>query len=90
MRARDLLNKLHDEPFQPFRVRLSNNTSIDVLDPTPSSSAPAAPSCRSRRCATAAPATTSSPAGAPSRLSHMVEFVDIDPPKPRPARKRAS
>jgi hypothetical protein len=33
MRARDLLNKLHDEPFQPFRVRLSNNSTIDVLDP---------------------------------------------------------
>ena len=33
MRARDLLNKLHDEPFQPFRARLSNNTTIDVPDP---------------------------------------------------------
>ena len=33
MRARDLLNKLHDEPFKPFRVRLTNNSVIDVLDP---------------------------------------------------------
>ncbi|HLL90306.1 MAG TPA: hypothetical protein VK324_13485 [Tepidisphaeraceae bacterium] len=29
----DLLNKLHDQPFQPFRVRLTNNSAIDVLDP---------------------------------------------------------
>ena len=28
----DLMAKLHDEPFKPFRVRLSNNNVIDVLD----------------------------------------------------------
>ena len=33
MTSRDLLNKLHDGPFQPFRVKLSNNTTLDVLDP---------------------------------------------------------
>ncbi|HSZ56980.1 MAG TPA: hypothetical protein VK797_15035 [Tepidisphaeraceae bacterium] len=33
MSPRDLMNKLHDEPFKPFRARLSNNTTIDVLDP---------------------------------------------------------
>jgi hypothetical protein len=33
MTDRDLLNKLHDQSFQPFRVRLSNNSTIDVLDP---------------------------------------------------------
>lgn len=33
MRARDLLNRLHDDLFQPFKVRLMNNTAIDVLDP---------------------------------------------------------
>ena len=32
MAPRDLLNKLHDEPFKPFRVRLSNGSAIDVLD----------------------------------------------------------
>ena len=26
------MNKLHDEPFKPFRVRLSNASTIDVLD----------------------------------------------------------
>jgi hypothetical protein len=29
----DLLKRLHDHPFKPFRVRLSNHTSIDVTDP---------------------------------------------------------
>jgi hypothetical protein len=33
MSPQDLFNKLHDEPFKPFRVRLSNNTTIDVLEP---------------------------------------------------------
>ena len=33
MSPRDLANKLHDEPFKPFRVRLSNASTIDVLDP---------------------------------------------------------
>jgi hypothetical protein len=30
MSPRDLLNRLHDEPFRPFRVRLTNNTTIDI------------------------------------------------------------
>jgi len=33
MSPEDLLNKLHDQPFRPFRARLSNNSTIDVLDP---------------------------------------------------------
>jgi hypothetical protein len=32
MAPQDLVNKLHDEPFKPFKVRLSNSTTIDVLD----------------------------------------------------------
>ena len=28
----DLLSKMHDQPFRPFRARLCNNTTIDVLD----------------------------------------------------------
>ena len=32
MSPRELSNKLHDEPFKPFRARLSNGTAIDVLD----------------------------------------------------------
>ena len=33
MAPQDLVNKLHDEPFKPFLVRLSNSNTIDVLDP---------------------------------------------------------
>ncbi len=32
MAPQDLFDKLHDEPFKPFRVRLSNASTIDVLD----------------------------------------------------------
>ena len=88
MRARDLLNKLHDEPFQPFRVRLTNNTTIDVLDPNtvmvgPSSAIMPLETLRDSsgyyivsRWRTVA-------------LAHMVELVDIEPPKTS-TRKRAS
>lgn len=31
MSSQDLYNRLHDQPFRPFRSRLSNST-IDVLD----------------------------------------------------------
>ena len=33
MSPQDLLNRLHDVPFKPFRVRLTNNTVIDITDP---------------------------------------------------------
>ena len=33
MSPQDLLNRLHDEPFRPFRVKLSNNTAIDIREP---------------------------------------------------------
>jgi len=33
MSPQDLYNKLNDHPFKPFRVRLSNNQTIDVLEP---------------------------------------------------------
>jgi hypothetical protein len=33
MTSQDLNNKLYDLPFQPFRVRLTNNTTIDILNP---------------------------------------------------------
>src|SRR5205814_8532805 len=29
----NLVNRLHDEPFKAFRIRLSNATAIDVLEP---------------------------------------------------------
>jgi hypothetical protein len=33
MSPNDLVSKLHDEPFKPFRVRLSNQSTVDILDP---------------------------------------------------------
>ena len=89
MTARGLLNKLHDQPFQPFRVRLSDNTTMDVLDPNtvvvgPSSAIMPMESVLGdhsyylvTRWRTVA-------------LAHMVEFVDIDPPKQSSKRRRAS
>ena len=88
MTAQDLLNKLHDRPFQPFRVKLSNNTTMDVLDPNTvvvglSSAIMPIETVRDdlgyylvTRWRTVA-------------LAHMVEFLDIDPPKSS-KRKKAS
>ena len=33
MTHHDLLRKLDDESFRPFRIRLVNNTAYDILDP---------------------------------------------------------
>jgi hypothetical protein len=80
MRVRDLLNKLHDKPFQPFRARLTNNSTIDVLDPNtvvvgPSSAIMPIETTRDSsgyydvaRWRTVA-------------LAHIIGFVDIDLPK---------
>ena len=76
MAPQDLVNKLHDEPFKPFRVRLSNASTIDVLD---AGSVIVGPTSAImpleyveddglrlvRRWKTVA-------------LSHMVEFIDLD------------
>ena len=88
MRAGDLLNRLYDEPFQPFRVRLSNNTSIDVLDPRtvvvgPSSAVMPLEILRDSYGHPVVPRSRT------VALAHMVEFIDIEPPKSQ-SRKRAS
>ena len=33
MRHEDLLTRLQDQPFKPFRIHLSDGTAIDVTDP---------------------------------------------------------
>lgn len=33
MTYHDLLRKLQDHPFKPFRIKLSNSTAIDVTQP---------------------------------------------------------
>ena len=34
MHYRDLLGRVNDQPFQPFRLKLTTSTTIDVLDPS--------------------------------------------------------
>jgi hypothetical protein len=90
MRARDLLNKLRDEPFQPFRVRLTNNATIDVLDPN---TVVVGPSSAIMPVETKRDAATGYYLVSRWRtvaLAHMVEFTDIEPPKSTTPRKRAS
>ena len=89
MTDRDLLNKLHDEPFQPFRTRLSNNTTIDVLDPGtvvvgPTSAIMPLESMMGDHGYYVVPRWRT------VALSHIVEFVDIDPPKAKGKNRRAS
>lgn len=33
MTSADLLRKIHDEPFKPFRMKMVNNSTFDVVDP---------------------------------------------------------
>jgi hypothetical protein len=33
MDSKDLLRKLDDAPFKPFRLRMANNTVYDIVDP---------------------------------------------------------
>jgi hypothetical protein len=33
MTYRDLQRKLHENPFKPFRIKLVNNSTYDVLEP---------------------------------------------------------
>src|SRR5438045_141093 len=77
MTARDLLNKLHDQPFQPFRARLSNNSTIDVLDPNTVVVGPSS--------AIMPIETNKDPSGyyvvtrwRTVALAHIIEFTDID------------
>jgi hypothetical protein len=86
MGPQDLYNKLHDEPFKSFRVRLTGGSTIDVLDPGtvvvgPTSAIMPLEYVNEdgirlvRRWKTVA-------------LSHMVEFVDIEPKSNGKKRRR--
>jgi hypothetical protein len=33
MTSQDVIRKLNDRPFKPFRIRLVNNSTYDVVDP---------------------------------------------------------
>lgn len=77
MAPQDLVNKLHDEPFKPFRVRLSNASTIDVLEPgsvivSPTSAIMPLEYVEDERGLKLVLRWKT------VALSHMVEFVDLD------------
>jgi hypothetical protein len=87
MSPTDLLNRLHDEPFKAFRVRLSNNTTIDITDPGlvivgPTSAVMPIQTAKDDFGYTLVTQWKT------IALSHMVEFADIEPP--RSGRKRSA
>ena len=80
MSPQDLLNRLHDEPFKPFRVRLSNNTTIDITDAGlvivgPTSAVMPIQTAKDDFGYTLVTQWRT------IALSRMVEFADIEPPK---------
>lgn len=72
-----LLSKLHDKPFRPFRIRMTNNTAIDVTEP--------GMIVASETSAVVPTEFTKSPLGEKIALrwktialNHIVEFNDLD------------
>jgi len=80
MSPQDLLNRLHDEPFVPFRVRLSNNTTIDINEP---GLVVVGPTSAIMPILTAKDdfGYTLVTRWRTIALSHIIEFSDINPPK---------
>jgi hypothetical protein len=80
MSSDDLERKLTERPFQPFRIRLSTNSTIDVQTPgeiimgNTSATLPLDSLSDDRGFRVVRTWRTVS-------IAHMVEFVDIDPPK---------
>jgi hypothetical protein len=75
-----LLNRLHDEPFKPFRVRLTNNSTIDITNPGlvvvgPTSAIMPIQTAKDDFGYTLVTQWRT------IALSHMMEFTDIEPPK---------
>jgi hypothetical protein len=89
MTYRDLQSRLQDQPFKPFRIKMVNSTTYDILEPwmllVGESSAVIVTRVRTddRGYALADDWRTVS-------IAHMIEFSDIDPPKSQAKRKRAS
>ncbi len=88
MTYHDLLRKLNDEPFKPFRLKLSNSTTIDVLEPgsvivgKTSAVLPVQTMLDERGYRVVENWKTIS-------ISHIVEFSDLETKDRGPKRKRA-
>ena len=82
MSSHDLLKRLHDQPFRPFRVKLSNNTTLDITDPGlvivgPTSAVMPIQTAKDDFGYTLVTQWKT------IALSHMVEFSDLEPPRER-------
>jgi hypothetical protein len=89
MNYRDLQKKLHDQPFKPFRIRMVNNTTYDILEPWML--------WVSRTSAMIVTRVETDDRGykiaddwRTVAISLMQEFSDLKPPKSESRRKRAS
>jgi hypothetical protein len=88
MTYHDLLRKLNDAPFKPFRIRLSNASAIDVMDPgsiivgESSAVVPTETAFDDKGYRVILNWKTIS-------IAHIVEMIDIEGHKPRPKRKGA-
>ena len=86
MRIRDLIHRLHDEPFRGFRIHLSDGSSIPVMNPGmiivgPSSAVVPTEfgKAEGERVVTRWRTVA---------LAHMVQFSDLDEPISGKSRKR--
>lgn len=80
MSPHDLLSRLHDQPFKPFRIKLSNSTTIEITDPGlvivgPTS---AVLPIQTEKDDFGYTLVTQWKTVA---LSHMMEFSDLEPPR---------
>jgi hypothetical protein len=88
MTYHDLLRKLNDVPFQPFRIRLSNGSAVDIREPgsvivgESSAVVPVETAMDERGYRFARDWKTIS-------IRHIVEFIDIHEKDRGPKRKRA-
>jgi hypothetical protein len=84
----DLIRKLNDAPLRPFRIKLSNSTTIDVLEPgavivgETSAVLPVEWGVDERKYRIALNWKTIS-------IDHIVEFQELNPPRSNEKRKRA-
>ena len=86
MTHHDLLRKLDDQPFRPFRIRLVNNTTYEIVDPgmviVGDSSAVIA--TQNVRDAQGHRSTTD---WRTVSIAHMLAFSDL-PPRPNGSRRK--
>lgn len=87
MHSKDLLRKIADAPFKPFRLRMANNTVYDILDPGmiivgDTSAVVATRNIRDER---GHPVTTD---WRTISIHHILEFADLEPTRNGARRKK--